>query len=401
MEYMPANEAAARWGVSDRQVERLLAAGRVPGATKRGGIWMLPKNAEKPRDPRTVRRTGEAVFFTLPRRCPQLIMTTLYNAPGCADEIAGSIADADARALFNAQLAYFRCEEEEARSLAQPLLERADRPDIVLGAAFVLCLSAMFVGDAEMWSRAREKIANVRCATREAADSRDFQLCAIDSGLYDSGSFPEWFKRGDFSPLDADCYPLARFLFLKWLMLDIADPGAAYICGPLASQSKLEGAVLSEIYCRMLMSIGFHDRGAIDRATEQIDAAIALALPDRLYAPLAEYRSELGVLLDERLALADKAAAVAVKAHSKRLLSGWGRLTIRVRGKEYATGLTQREHHAAKLAAKGLNNKEIASRMRLSVNTVKRYLSDAIEKTGAGNRARLAAFIVPDGVTKP
>lgn len=401
MNYMLASEAAARWGVSERQVERLLAAGRVQGAVKRGAVWMLPEGAAKPLDPRTARRTGAAGFFTLPRKCPQLMMTTLYNAPGRGDETADAIADADARELFRAQLAYFRCDTDRARDLVQPLVERAERPDVVVGAGFTLCLCAMYGGDAALWTYARARMADARCPTREAEDVRDLQLCAADSGLYDRSSFPEWFRHGDFSPLTADCYPLARFAFLKWLMLEIADPSAAYICGPLASQSRLEGAVLSEIYCRMLMSIGFHDRGAIDRAAEQIDIAIALALPDRLYAPLVEYRGELGVLLDERLALADKGAAAAVRAHSRRLRAGWVRLTSSVRGIDYATDLTQREHHAAKLAAKGLNNKEIAARMRLSVNTVKRYLSNAIAKTGAGDRSRLAEFIVPDGVTKP
>ncbi len=39
-----------KWGVSLRQVQRLLADNRVPGAKKHGRSWMVPDDAEKPVD---------------------------------------------------------------------------------------------------------------------------------------------------------------------------------------------------------------------------------------------------------------------------------------------------------------------------------------------------------------
>lgn len=52
MEYISVTEAAARWNVSVRQVQRLLAENRLPNAKKYGRSWMLPADAEKPGDPR-------------------------------------------------------------------------------------------------------------------------------------------------------------------------------------------------------------------------------------------------------------------------------------------------------------------------------------------------------------
>ena len=55
MEYMTAYEAAGIWGVSLRQVQRLLAGGRIPAAKKYGRSWMIPAGADKPADPRRLK----------------------------------------------------------------------------------------------------------------------------------------------------------------------------------------------------------------------------------------------------------------------------------------------------------------------------------------------------------
>ncbi|MEA5069272.1 MAG: helix-turn-helix domain-containing protein, partial [Christensenellaceae bacterium] len=47
---MTAQEAAERWGVSLRQVQRLAAEQRIPGAQAFGRAWMIPLGAEKPAD---------------------------------------------------------------------------------------------------------------------------------------------------------------------------------------------------------------------------------------------------------------------------------------------------------------------------------------------------------------
>jgi len=270
-----------------------------------------------------------------------------------------------------------------------------------MGCGFVMCLAAMYAGDADAWANAYAMMKNIPCQGAADEALRDFLLANVDSGLYDKSSVPIWFQQGDFSPLPGDCFPLARMLYLKYLLLDRGDPSISVMCGPLVSQCRLEGALLSEIYCRLLTAIGFHDRGNNDRAAEFIDAAIDLALPDRLYAPLAEERGELGILLDDRLAAMDKEAARAVRELQKRLMTGWSALQETLKGRTYALNLTPREHHAAKLAAKGLTNAEIAERINISVNSVKRYIAEAVSKTGAESRTALANYIALENETLP
>ena len=53
MDYMTLKEASEKWGVSSRQVNYYCVEGRIPGAVKMAGVWLLPKIAEKPLDMRT------------------------------------------------------------------------------------------------------------------------------------------------------------------------------------------------------------------------------------------------------------------------------------------------------------------------------------------------------------
>ena len=50
MDYMTLKEAGQKWNVTPRQVNYLCSGGRIHGAVKMAGVWLLPKTAEKPLD---------------------------------------------------------------------------------------------------------------------------------------------------------------------------------------------------------------------------------------------------------------------------------------------------------------------------------------------------------------
>ena len=52
MEYMSAPEAAKKWGISERRVQKLCEENRILGASKLGYMWLIPTDAEKPADAR-------------------------------------------------------------------------------------------------------------------------------------------------------------------------------------------------------------------------------------------------------------------------------------------------------------------------------------------------------------
>ena len=52
MDYVTLAEIAEKWGISNRRVQTLCSEGRIPGATRLGNMWVIPKSAEKPKDAR-------------------------------------------------------------------------------------------------------------------------------------------------------------------------------------------------------------------------------------------------------------------------------------------------------------------------------------------------------------
>ncbi len=52
MKYLSAKEAAEKWGIGERRVQRLCTQDRIPGVIRIGSTWGIPDDAEKPKDAR-------------------------------------------------------------------------------------------------------------------------------------------------------------------------------------------------------------------------------------------------------------------------------------------------------------------------------------------------------------
>ena len=52
MDYMTLKEAGEKWNISARMINYYCAAGRIPGAEKKGTVWLIPISAKKPIDRR-------------------------------------------------------------------------------------------------------------------------------------------------------------------------------------------------------------------------------------------------------------------------------------------------------------------------------------------------------------
>lgn len=52
LEYISAPEAAKKWGISERRVQKLCEENRILGVAKFSRLWLIPKDAKKPADAR-------------------------------------------------------------------------------------------------------------------------------------------------------------------------------------------------------------------------------------------------------------------------------------------------------------------------------------------------------------
>lgn len=55
LDYMTAGEAAEKWCISHRRVITLCQENRIPNVAMLGNMWIIPKDAVKPVDGRTIR----------------------------------------------------------------------------------------------------------------------------------------------------------------------------------------------------------------------------------------------------------------------------------------------------------------------------------------------------------
>ncbi len=66
LSFMSAKEAAEKWNISQRRVSVLCSESRIDGAMMVGNMWIIPSNAEKPIDKRTIRYEKENAITLKP-----------------------------------------------------------------------------------------------------------------------------------------------------------------------------------------------------------------------------------------------------------------------------------------------------------------------------------------------
>ncbi len=52
LDYISVRDAAAKWGISERRIQKLCEENRIDGVVRFGRSWAIPVNAEKPADSR-------------------------------------------------------------------------------------------------------------------------------------------------------------------------------------------------------------------------------------------------------------------------------------------------------------------------------------------------------------
>jgi excisionase family DNA binding protein len=52
MDYISTKEAAEKWGISERRIQKLCEDNRIPHAIRFSRVWAIPKDTEKPKDNR-------------------------------------------------------------------------------------------------------------------------------------------------------------------------------------------------------------------------------------------------------------------------------------------------------------------------------------------------------------
>ena len=69
MEYIKISQIAEKWGISPRRVRVLCSEGKIPGVIRKGKLYMIPEDAEKPADGRM---TPNSIFLEIENKKDRL-----------------------------------------------------------------------------------------------------------------------------------------------------------------------------------------------------------------------------------------------------------------------------------------------------------------------------------------
>ena len=132
-----------------------------------------------------------------------------------------------------------------------------------------------------------------------------------------------------------------------------------------------------------------------EQARQHMLAAWALARPDDLIEGLGEHHGLLGGMLEAVIKPEWPEDFKRIIEITYRFSAGWRKVHNPDTGDHVADNLSTSEFTAAMLAARGWTNQEIANHLGVSLNTVKWYISNAMNTLGIRHRQDLKKFMLP------
>lgn len=146
----------------------------------------------------------------------------------------------------------------------------------------------------------------------------------------------------------------------------------------------------------LLMAVAYEKKSSMDKALEFLEQALELALPGEWLQPFLELGSPMANLLERVVQHSNNANYIEkIQAAFKRGTSGMAsdaKNEISVEPSPVSVppidmlGLTRREIEILRLLDEGLSNKEIASKIFLSTETIKKHLYNSYQKIGVHGR---------------
>lgn len=399
MEYMTVREAAQQWNISQRLIQQYCIEGRIEGAKKFGGAWAIPVGAQKPEDPRKTRKQ-EVPKPPVPPPIPEHILSPLIPMPllngafepGHCMEYVDGIQDARLRDIALTEYYYFSGRAEEAARMAELYISHPD-PVLRLSACLLYAYSNLSNGQIH---RVRYALAEVRNTLAAADENTPPSLRATASFVVATAAvllhlpLPEEVgvlrEQIRFLPPGLRMFALYVEAHRIYLQGDYGK-SIGIVETALAMQTKVYP--IPAIYLHLAAVMDYMSLKQSEQAQAHLLSAWALAQPDDLIEGLGEHHGLLGGMLEAVLKKDWPEDFKRIIAITYRFSAGWRKVHNPVTGEDVADNLTTTEFAAAMLAARGWTNQEIADHMGLSPNTVKRYISTALQKLNIKQRKDL------------
>ncbi|MBF4691960.1 LuxR C-terminal-related transcriptional regulator [Fusibacter ferrireducens] len=222
------------------------------------------------------------------------------------------------------------------------------------------------------------------------------------SNIHVKRLIPAWISKGELTNtrLFFPTMPYLNLVYGRVLLINEEYLKLIGIADHFMKLANIFPNLLAQIYTQIYLAAAYKQ---IFRQTEALSAlkvALEMALPDKILMPFVENADYVKSLLEELhiqglYPLEIEEILGIYKTYQKST-----KHIVREYFTEDKPVLTERELEIALLAAKGLSNKEISSKLFISTNTVKTQLKNIFEKLGIHSRSLLSPYFEEQQIIK-
>ncbi len=324
------------------------------------------------------------------------LLNTPYQ-PGHCREAVETISDPDTKNIALAEYSFFRGEAETASDLAEPYLTHQNL-SFRLSACWIFAYANLTLNRIE---KARKAIA----AVKEVMATMDEDTSPYDKALATCVATGAQVLLH--LPLPKILSPLRQYIHkmppgLRLFVLYVEahhcylnkQYGACVGIAETALALEEDLYPIPSVYLHLVACMGYINMKHPDLAREHLLQAWEIARPDDMIEAFGEHHGLLCGMLEAVIKKDYPADFNRMIDITYNFSAGWRKIHNPETGNTVADGLTTTEFAVAMLAAKEWTNKEIATHLNVSVNTVKMHISSALQKLNISQRKELARFML-------
>lgn len=397
VEYMTVTEAAKKWNVSNRMVQKYCANGRIEGAKKLGLTWSIPAGAAKPKCSRKDKcmEVSRAAFSEEAFRGLMPLMNQAFR-PGQCMEYINSMEDGPRKEIARAEYHYFSGQAEKAAQESELFLMCPDLA-VQLSACLLYGYANLSIGQIYHAKYALKRIQDTlggegeTTAYARATVSFAAAAAAVLLHLPLPDGMPSIQELLPVLPMGLQAFALyvhAHYLYLQ----ERYETSVGVAETALAMGARQYP--IPAIYLHLVAVMSYMSLRNVELAEKHLLAAWQLARPDDLIEGFGEHHGLLGGMLEAVIKPKWPEDFKRMIAITYRFSAGWRKIHNPETGNSVADNLTTTEFATAMLAARGWTNQEIGRHMNISPNTVKRYLASSMEKIGVSRRKDLKQYML-------
>lgn len=391
MDYITPMEAAQKWGVSLRQVQRILAGNKIPNSKKCGRFWLIPADTEKPID---LRKTGKKLSYVQSSDLAYVIYGTTclwpYDDPYAILDI---VKEERLRKQYESELAYLRGDYKQAM---QCFFSAGKDDATKLRAAPAAIAAAISMGDHRAYTEITAYLEKITDKFKDSIMSTMAELALATAAVSATAPdmAPGWLKYGDFHALPRQLRINACYLRAKYFQcLRQYDSMLAVAQTALAFGKTQQGITAFEIYLRLICACACYALNRLSEAKQYLLDTMRITLPHGFTTPFAELVTALGGLVEQCLKEEFPQYFDTVIEQWKRVIKNWITFHNRFTKENITTILSLREYHVALLAVNRVPYAAIAKQHGISVGRVKNIMQGVYNKLLISGRKELSEYI--------